>query len=175
MIKIEFDGENYYYDRGKFYDGTFCEMPQKESRAVAEYYFSQIDVSAMSFNDFIAYLNDLDNGGFYGECMQAIERGFEIFKNEREYATVTLPKLLKMYRLQNRAADGALLWQNVWQKKLYEVESAPLYTVLGAIYADLENWEQAERYANKAYNMLGGKKNEHLSSLYMRINKRSNI
>ncbi len=171
MIKIEFDGENYYYDRGKFYDRTFCEMPQKESREVAAHYFSNIDISAMTFNDFVAFLNDLDNGGFYSECVQTIERGAQIFKNEREYAKVTLPKLLKMYRLQNRAADAISLWQNVWQKRLYEVESAPLYTVLGAAYCDLENWEQAQRFADKAYGLMGGKKNEHLSNLYLRINK----
>lgn len=173
MIKIEFDGEDYYYDRGKFYDRFFCEIAQKDSREVAEHYFSGIDIAAMTFDGFVAFLNELDNGGYYFECMQVIERGFGVFEREREYARVTLPKLFKMYRLQNRAAEAVELWQNVWRKKLYEVESAPLYTVLGAAYCDLEDFDNAQRFADRAYALMEGKKNEHLSNLYMRINKRS--
>lgn len=174
MKKIVYLNETYYYDKGKFYDRSFLELPKSESADLYEQFLSAVDLRSLEFEEFIELTNQLDNGESYEHCIKIIEKGFEIYFEKRDYARLILPKLFRLYRLQGKSKKVIDLWENFWSKKINIIESSALYIVLGAAYCDENEIEQAENFANKAYGMQCGSPNEYLSNLYMRINSMKN-
>jgi len=74
MKKIEFQGETYYYENGKFYDNIFVGISWKDSGAVSAYYLKTIDLRDLKFDEFISLVNRFDNGGNYSACVSLIEK-----------------------------------------------------------------------------------------------------
>ena len=170
MKKFEYCNETYYYNNGKFYDQSFFELPIKDCSNLWEQLLSTIDLRTLEFDEFIEFVNQLDNGENYTQCIKTIEKGFEIFFNYRDYAKLMLPKLFRLYRLQGQSTQVIDLWEKFWSKKIDFIESSALFIVIGAAYCDVQQVEEAERFANKAYRLQSGSPNEYLSNLYMRIN-----
>ena len=169
MKKIEYQGEVYYYNKGKFFDEMYIELPISESIRLREQFLSSIDLKNLSFEEFLELVNDLENGEQYSCCVWLIENGFKLFFNNQNYAAVMLPKLFKFYRMQNQSQRVIDEWQKYWQNN-YEVASAALYVVIGAAYCDLGDVGKAKQFANKAYGLLHGYPDEYLLNLYKRIN-----
>lgn len=170
MEKIEYEGEIFYFNQGRFYDRTFCEVPKKDSEALYKRYFSSIDLSVLKFSDFLCLINQLDEGENYSEGIKLIEKGFEIYFDMDDYAKLMLPKLFRFYRMRNQPDKVVDLWTKFWSKKTYRIESASLYIVLGAAYCDMDDFAEAEQFAKRAYRLLGGHADEYLQNLYTRIN-----
>lgn len=174
MKKFEYRDETYYYKNGKFYDQSFFELPIKDCGDLWGQLLSTIDLRTLEFEEFIDLVNQLDNGENFTQCIKIIEKGFEIYFHYRDYAKLMLPKLFRLYRLQGQSSQVIDSWEKFWSKKIDFVESSALFIVLGAAYCDLQQVEEAERFANKAYRLQSGSPNEYLSNLYMRINALKN-
>ena len=168
MDTIEYQGKTYERGRnGKWaYNNVY--VSDVLNRTLNREFERMTDINSLSFEEL------WDKGALYkgsGDYVRAIryfERALEIDPNRREIYYM-LASMTSCYRSLNTPQNAIALFE-----KYKRYASAPLLTSVGAAYADLEDYVNAEACAKRAYAMTmdeGKPVDGELHALFGRLNK----
>lgn len=63
MDKFEFEGEEYYFSKGQFYDSMFMSVEKSAADRLAEAYFAAVDYKALSADKLLEYIKQVKDAG----------------------------------------------------------------------------------------------------------------
>ena len=174
MDFYEIDGEKYYFVKGRIYDSSFLEPDITTLRRVAPALFRAAFPSPedMKQEALIEYIKAAKRCEQYDLGIRACLTGLWKYGEAQDFVDSILPILTSMYRLTGqpkRAIDVAE--EYIGYGLAYE--SVPLLTSVAAAYCDLGDYENARKFADRAYARQGGGTGEktELSLVYQRIKK----
>jgi hypothetical protein len=175
MDTVFVDNEVYYYDPDKatFFDENFMIPDPPVIQKLAETYFSSIDTTTLSDEQFISLIKQAKKAEAYKITIKLCETAFRTRIDELSMLRVILPIYNSACRNAGFVKEG--LETTLHYYRLFKVDSSALFTTIGSSYCDLEDYDNALKFANKAYAMQGGGVgyNNELSLLYKRIRKLS--
>ena len=167
MQKYEYKGETYYYKNGRWLTSSYTSAPLAVVSALNKLVVESENFDEKSLDELKETAKKARDGGNYQLAQKVLLTAME--KAGIEDIPVFLPMLTSNYR-QLGMAEKAISLANEYEE-LYgrRIQSSALWTSIGAAYADLENYGQAKKYADRAYALSGGKGSPELSGLYGRI------
>lgn len=170
MIKIEFEGEIYYFNKGKLYDDSYLEVPQSISKKVVTHYYNNLNYNEFDEEKFLEYLKNLKASELYSKCISAVEYAFKKFSYSEELCKIILPIATSCYRLQGEPKQAISFWEER-KTTFYSCVSSALFTSLAAAYCDIEDYDNAKKNADRACALSGGpqKMAQELIGVYSRI------
>ncbi|MBQ8196488.1 MAG: hypothetical protein IJZ73_00295 [Clostridia bacterium] len=172
MQKIEFEGQTYYFEKGKVYDGSFLEVPKIESQKVVASYLKTVNYKDMDEYELSSFLKDLKLAEEYHKCLEVIEYGLNKFTASFDFYKMVFPIITSCYRNVNQPQKAIDFWMA--NKEIFKsCLSTPLLTSLAAAYCDIKDYDKALYCANRAYAMQGGGQNRvtELTLVYERIQR----
>lgn len=167
MEKIEYQGKVYYFQNGKIYDSTFCEVATGISNQILTSRIKQIDYTAFTENELYNFIVELQNGEQYGQCLQVMYYGIAKF-DSKEFAFKTYPKIASCLRKQKKPEE-VIEFYNINKQKIATLNSSAFFTSLAAAYCDLEFYENALKCAKRAYAISKGVVGIELQMVFDRI------
>ncbi|MBE5732786.1 MAG: hypothetical protein E7353_07135 [Clostridiales bacterium] len=175
MNEICLDGEVYYYDSDKavFFDENFMIPSRPIIQKLAESYFLSIDTTTLSDENLISLIKQTKKTEAYKITIKLCEIAFRTRIDELSMLRIILPIYNSACRNAGYVKEG--LETTLHYYRLFKVDSSVLFTTIGSSYCDLGDYDNALKFANKAYAMQGGGVgyNNELSLLYKRIKKLS--
>ncbi len=172
MEKIEYNGDTFYYAKGKLYDSSFIEVPSNVSYPILTKRFENIDCTNYGEDEFLELLREVKNAGAYQKCIDLIlDVGFVRFQKSKSFLSVMFPMVTSCYRSMHKPEKAIEFWQE--NKDKYAMASVSFLTSLAAAYCDIEDYDQAKHFADQAYSLQGGYQGymTELSLVYERIRK----
>ena len=88
--------------------------------------------------------------------------------NSREIRTI-LPRLSSFLRKQGNPQKAIDVCKEYCSKHGKDVWSGPLFTSIAAAYCDIEDYDTAKKFADRAFAISGARTSGELSSVYGRI------
>lgn len=173
MKFYEIDGEKYYLIKRKIYDSSFIELDAVQMAKIAPRIFREVfPTEQLGWPETLEYIKAAKACEQYGLGIEACLLGLQKFGQFSDFVNEMLPILTSMYRLTGqprRAIDEAERYV-----AYYGVQyTAPLLTSVAAAYCDLGDYENAKKFAGRAYAKQGGNIGEEneLSLVYKRIQR----
>ena len=166
MQKIEFQGETYYYYNNKFVDTTFIEVNKTLQNQLFEQVFLKTDYKNYNKDELLEFIFKAKENEKYSLTKDACLFGIDNFENHSDFIKVVLPVLTSCYRKLNQP-EKAIEIAGVYEH-YKEYRSSALFTSVGAAYCDMQDLDQATKYADMAYAINEGFGTE-ISALYERI------
>lgn len=175
MTEIIVDGLLYYYDKERttFFDENFMIPDPPTLERVSNSYFSSIDTTGFSPDQFMDIIKQAKKSESYKATIKLCEKAFDSNVNEVDILKIIVPIYNSACRKMGYVKEG--LDTTLYYYRHYNIDSSVLFTTIGSSYCDLENYDKALKFANKAYAIQGGGVgyNNELSLLYKRIRKLS--
>ena len=171
MLKIELDGEVYYYNNGVFTDSSFIEVDVTTMKKLSGLLFVDTDYKNLSKNELLKFVTEAKEVAQYQLTKDACIYGMEKYEDDPFFITRILPVITSCYRLVGDP-KGAIEIASKYLNS-FKYESVALLTSLAAAYCDIKDYDNALKCAKKAYAKQGGgtgSKTE-LSLVFMRIKK----
>lgn len=169
MEKFDYEDNVYYYVNNKFTDEHFICLEGEELINVSLFYYGQKDYKSLEKHELIDLIKSLKESELYAVVKEMCLYVLEEFKGDEYTIKTILPILTSSFRFLKQPRDAI----NVALNYIPHYASVALYTSLAAAYCDVEEYENALKYANRAYAMQGGSVGggNELSSVYERIKK----
>lgn len=98
MDKFEFEGEEYYFSKGQFYDSMFMSVEKSAADRLAEAYFAAVDYKALSADKLLEYIKQVKDAGQVLPAKNACVFGLEKFGGDRGFVSTALPMLTSVLR-----------------------------------------------------------------------------
>ncbi len=171
MDKFEFEGEEYYFSKGQFYDSMFMSVEKSAADRLAEAYFAAVDYKALSADKLLEYIKQVKDAGQVLPAKNACVFGLEKFDGDRGFVSTALPMLTSVLRQTGSPEEAVAAAKRYIEAFGVKAASVPFYTSVAAAYCDLGDYAAAKRFADRAYGMQGGSKGytTELSLVYRRI------
>ena len=171
MDKFEFEGEEYYFSKGQFYDSMFMSVEKSAADRLAEAYFAAVDYKALSADKLLEYIKQVKDAGQVLPAKNACVFGLEKFGGDRGFVSTALPMLTRVLRQTGSPEEAVAAAKRYIEAFGVKAASVPFYTSVAAAYCDLGDYAAAKRFADRAYGMQGGSKGytTELSLVYRRI------
>ncbi len=152
--KIEYNGEKYYYCNGEFVDSSFLTLSTEDNIAVGEYYFGQVKYEGMGRKDLKDFIYLVKNAKVFRIAEKVCE--YAITKYEEDYLFVRsiLPTYTSLLRSNGKSQRVIDVYKKY--RYMYDSHNAALLTSVAAAYCDLNDRENAIKYAKFAYWAQGG-------------------
>lgn len=97
MQKIEYDGEIYYYMKGRFVDSTFIEVDETTKDKLAKIVYSKVDYKTLSKNELVAFAKEVKDTKQYSLAETICLYCLETFKEDAFLIKGILPILTSCY------------------------------------------------------------------------------
>lgn len=171
MEEYYLDGEQYFYKNGKWYTSSRMIAPQGVVAKLNKLLLEKEDFSKKTIEELINIIDDArkEEVGNYSLAAQALEAA--IRKADSKALRTLLPRLCSNYRRQGKYQAAIDVIGNYINEYGAQIISPALYTSYAAAFCDIENYEKAKEYANKAHAMSKGESSPELISVYARIKK----
>ncbi len=169
-IEIEYDNEIYYFINNKFLDSSYLQVPDAIGLELARIYFSKMDYKSMSTLELLEYIKSIKQSNYTYKLEETCEYGLEKFFNDEYFIKSVLPMYLSVLRIQGKPQKAIEVGQRY---RLATYTSVPFFTSLAAAYCDIQDYDNARKYANIAYAMQNGGQGyqTELSLVFARIKK----
>lgn len=166
--KIVYNGKSYSRIKGKWVDKNYISVPHMQRALDAEYYKS-LDLDNMTMEEVMAIADEFkDNES--ADSASSLYNSI-LSSSTGPHLVGLLSKLSSCYRKIGKPQSAIELYEEVKKNYGENPISSAFLTSVGAAYCDLEKYEEAKRFADKAYAKSGGKGSPELSGLYGRIRK----
>lgn len=163
------DGEEYYFNGKRWTDSNGMVVPSSILGRLNLFLINDDEFLSASDSELLQYASNVKEGENYSLAIRAME--ILIDRANVDIVRSVLPRLTSCYRKMGRAEDAIGLAEGYLANPALNVATEALYTSLGAAYCDIEEYEKARKYANRAYAMSSGNASPELGSLYGRMNK----
>ncbi len=175
MDKFEYEGENFYFHKGQFYDETFMSVEKTLGDKLAQNYFSATDYTSLSPEKLIEYIKSVKDAGQVLPAKNACVYGLEKFAYDRGFVGAALPMLTSVLRQTGSPREAVEAGKKYLKLLGEKAASVPFYTSLAAAFCDLGDYASAKKCADCAYRMQGGGKGyaNELSLVYRRLKNES--
>lgn len=149
MQKIEYNDKVYYYNNGRFMDSSFLEVDALTKNKLAEIVFSKVDYEHLTKNELLNFIKEIKNANMYGFAKNICIFCLKRYREDLYLIKSILPIITSCYRMcgQSEKAINILNEYNLTNK----YESVAFLTSLAASYCDVKDYENAMKYANRAY------------------------
>lgn len=154
--KIEYEGETYYYLRGRFLDASFIEVPANLRDKLTKFYFLNVDYKALPPLDALHYLIDVKDSGMYDLSIQVGEYLLEAQSNNLRIIKIVVPILMSSYRQFEQPVKAIKLFYE-YSILHPEIVNSVWLTPLASAYLDTRNIAEGIKYAILAYEKQGDK------------------
>lgn len=167
MEEYSYKNKKYYFSDGVWLTSNFLAVPTELQSELNRQLIDKVDFSKKSVSELLAIIDksriEQSNTQLAGKLLKiALQKA-----DDRERMMV-LPRATSNLRMIGHPQEAIDLAQEYMSRYGLGVASAPLYTSMGAAYADLDNLTVARKYADKAY-AAGGKGDSELNALYQRL------
>lgn len=171
MQKIEYDGEIYYYMKGRFVDSSYIEVEETTKNKLAELFFLKVDYKSLEKDELIAFVKEVKEAEQFNLAKDICLYCLETYKEDVCLIKNILPIITSCYRMCGQPEKAISVSKEFALS--FKYESVAFLTSLVAAYCDIKDYENAKRYAKKAYARQGGGTGEktELSLVFMRIKK----
>lgn len=139
MKKIEFEGEIYYYKKGKFYDLGYIEVPLKKHIDLAKAFIDSLNLDTNDERELISILNNIKD---VGNCSLAIDTCLKHLGNpDAKVNTIRLilPVLTSCFR-KNGEPERAI---EVGRMYINRYRSDALLVSMAAAFCDIRDYIKA--------------------------------
>lgn len=155
MKKFVYEGETYYISNGKFYDSNFMELDVKTREKVASAYFSEVDITKLARDELVEFIKETKQSETIMNSLKGCEYGLEKFGNDGNFVNAILAILTSLYRLTSQPQKAVdVVKRCLSEHRAYA--SVPVLTSLAAAYCDLNDLDNAQKYAKLAYAKQNG-------------------
>ncbi len=167
-ICVIYDYEEYYFNGRRWTDSRSLIPPTAILSKLNAELAKQIDFSQMMTDDAIELCSSMKTEDM---ALVAI-KGFEYLLDHTppKYHRSIYPRLASAYRLTGQP-QKAIAMAEKHASGIRSYGSAALYTSLAAAYCDVERYDIARKYANRARAISGGNSSQELISVYCRLKK----
>ena len=169
MESYEFNGEKYYFTKGKWLKSDYTVAPIGVINSLNMLLMEREEFETKTVDEIIQMLDGAKMSGNTGFALKLAEESLE--KATLSEARALLPRITSLYRIKNRPERAVELGEHyirVYESKIW---SASLFTSLAAAYCDLNKLEEARKYANRARAISGNNSSIELMSVYSRLKK----
>ena len=169
MSEYIYEGEKYYFTGKKWLAKNRIEVPLAVVSKLNNILLGKLDLASMSNESLVKFAIDLKEG----ENNQLAIKVMELLLSRNDFSIIKniMPRLVSCYRKVGKSEEAirkAEAYNSMYKGRL---TSHALLTTLAAAYCDIENYEEARKYANRARVMEGEDASEELISVYCRIKK----
>ena len=169
MESYEFNGEEYYFNKGKWLKSDYTVAPIGVINSLNMLLMEREEFETKTVDEIIQMLDGAKMSGNTGFALKIAEESME--KATLSEARALLPRITSLYRIKNRperAVEVGEHYIRIYESKIW---SPSLFTSLAAAYCDLNELEKARKYANRARAISGNNSSIELMSVYSRLKK----
>ena len=166
METYTLEGETYYYKNGKWLDSSYLSVPF----AMVSKLNKLLNTDAILNKDFKEVCAMIDKAKADENYVLALNLANKLANKSGSCdLQMLLPRITSLYRAIGNPKKAIAVADEYIEKYDKEVFSPMLFTSVAAAYCDLEDYETARIYADKAYSMGKTNNQENLMLVYSRI------
>ena len=177
MIKkcdeVIYNGKKYLRFKKEWMDSTYCIVNDSLQRKLNIQWSRQENIEDMTFDELIkagdkykGSASDKLSEKYFQNALDLAEKN-----SNMNCIRIVLPRLTSIYRLEKQPQKAINLFEECIKKYSESVTSIPLLTSIAAAYCDIEQFDKARYFANRAFAHSGGNGSGELSAVYGRIKK----
>ncbi len=166
--ELDYNNKKYIRVNGKWVDPkTYMTVPYLQS-TLDNLWSLQNPKENLPIEKLVVEADRLKEAGNYGLASKYYETALKNSSVDHRYV---LPRLTSCYRLQG--LPGKAIEYYKYTSALYgnRIQSAPLFTSIAAAYCDIQDYESAKRFADRAFAFSKGTASGELAAVYGRIRK----
>ena len=171
MKKVEYDGETYIYNNGKWLTSNYATAPLSIAGKLNAKLLSEENFEEKSVAELVEIIDNSRNDDNILLAAKLLEIAMD--KGTLEEVRHLLPRLTSNYRKQGNSRKAIDTAKEYIDHHGKDIITAPLLTSVAAAYCDEEDYERARAFANRAYAMSGGNGSPELMGVYGRIKQLS--
>ena len=169
MESYEYNGEKYYFKKGKWLKSDYTVAPISVVTELNKLLMENENFEEKSVDEIIKLLDGAKMTSNTGFALKLAEEAME--KASLSEARALLPRITSLYRIKHRPEKAIEVGEHyigIYEGKIW---SPSLFTSLAAAYCDLNELEKARKYANRARAISGNNSSVELMSVYARLKK----
>lgn len=169
METYEYNGEKYYFKKGKWLKSDYTVAPISVVTELNKLLMENENFEEKSVDEIIKLLDGAKMTSNTGFALKLAEEAME--KASLSEARALLPRITSLYRIKHRPEKAIEVGEHyigIYEGKIW---SPSLFTSLAAAYCDLNELEKARKYANRARAISGNNSSVELMSVYARLKK----
>ncbi|WP_028234578.1 HRDC domain-containing protein [Pseudobutyrivibrio sp. MD2005] len=169
METYEYNGEKYYFKKGKWIKSDYTIAPISVVTELNKLLMENENFDEKSVDEIIKLLDGAKMTSNTGFALKLAEEAME--KASLSEARALLPRMTSLYRIKHRPEKAIEVGEHyigIYEGKIW---SPSLFTSLAAAYCDLNELEKARKYANRARAISGNNSSIELMSVYSRLKK----
>ena len=169
MQRFEYNGEKYLFNGKRWLTSSYTAVPTSLVNALNKLLLSEEDFDSQDVATLIEKGAKYKDGENFQLAIKCFEKALE--KADVDELKNLLPRLMSCYRKVGRTTDTINTGTHYLDVYGGGIVNPAFFTSLGAAYADIEDYETARMYANKARGLSGAEASGELISLYARLKK----
>jgi tetratricopeptide (TPR) repeat protein len=168
MEKYTYNDEIYYYNNGKWLTSSCTTVPSGILSELNKLLCND-NFDELSFADKLKIADNAKQSENIGMALKYYET--LTLDASKEQMKFLLPRLTSCYRKQNRPQKAIGTALAYFKKYGKGIASSPVYVSLAAAFCDIDDWETAKIYADRANKCCNSKNMDELMAVYARIEK----
>ena len=171
-MQIEYEGKIYENINGRWYHNNM-EVNSSLQNTLNSIYSKSIDIEKMTYNELLEYADGFKKTESYYIAIVYYEKALEKYDYLDNIRSI-LPRITSCFRLINKPEKAIEIYKKYYEEYSTSIDSDVLYTSLAAAYGDINDFDNAKRYADRAFAIAkskGEKISEELLLVYERIKK----
>ena len=168
--QIEYKGQTYNRRNGMWFDKNYMRVAHLE-QTLNKLYVQKNPIGDKTPEELIREGDSYKKSAYYHLAIKYYEEALK--KPTLENCQYVLPRITSCYRRQGLSKRAIDLFERAQEVFGRDIHTAPLFTSVAAACCDIQDYEKAKKYANKAFSINGWASAE-LKAVYGRIRKETN-